>query len=152
MRIAAVVVLLLFSARCALAQKNVPTSREQVERQLLAIENEIGRANSTCDYAYFRKVEADEFIFTDAQGNVITKTEDLAGEKDCKPHDDQHVVDEARLLLEGNVAVLSARSTLTGQRSGKDVRAQSRFTDVFVWRDGRWQLVAGHSSRIPKKD
>jgi hypothetical protein len=26
---------------------------------------------------------------------------------------------------------------------------RSRFTDVFVWRDRRWQLVAGHSSRIP---
>src|SRR5512140_476747 len=146
MRMAAVVVLLLFTARFALAQKNAPTSREEVERQLLAVENEIGRANSTCDYTYFRKVEADEFIFTDAQGNVITKAEDLAGEKDCKPHDDQRVVDEARLLLEGNVAVLSARSTLTGQRNGKDVRAQSRFTDVFVWRDARWQLVAGHNS------
>jgi len=26
--------------------------------------------------------------------------------------------------------------------------ARSRFTDVFVRRDGRWQIVAGHSSRI----
>jgi preprotein translocase subunit Sec63 len=30
------------------------------------------------------------------------------------------------------------------------VTKQTRFTDVFVWRDGRWQIVAGHSSRIRK--
>jgi hypothetical protein len=22
--------------------------------------------------------------------------------------------------------------------------------NMFVWRDGRWQIVAGHSSRLPK--
>jgi hypothetical protein len=25
---------------------------------------------------------------------------------------------------------------------------RNRFTDVFVKRNGRWQIVAGHSSRI----
>jgi hypothetical protein len=33
-------------------------------------------------------------------------------------------------------------------KDGKEVTSQSRFTDVFVWRDRRWQIVAGHSSRI----
>ena len=33
---------------------------------------------------------------------------------------------------------------------GADVTKQTRFTDVFVWRDGRWQIAAGHSSRIRK--
>ena len=35
-------------------------------------------------------------------------------------------------------------------RDRKPVHRLSRFTDVFVWRDGRWQIVAGHSSRIPE--
>jgi len=144
--------ILLFVSFFAVAQKATPPpSREQVETQLLTIEQNIARANSTCDYDYFRKIEAEEFIFTDSQGNVTTRAEDLAGEKDCKIHNDQHLVDEPRLLLEGNIAILSARSTLTGLRNGKDVHVETRFTDVFVWRDGRWQLVAGHSSRIPPK-
>ena len=128
-----------------------PSNFDQVQKQLLAIEDEIAAANNTCDYAYFRRIEADEFLFTDSQGNLTTRQEDLAGEKDCKPHDDRHVVDEPRLILNGNVAVLSARSTMTGQRNGKDFTRRNRFTDVFVWRDGRWQLIAGHTSRIPDK-
>lgn len=147
-----VVPLLLFVPISAIAQKAPLPSREQVEtQQLLTIEQNIARANSACDYDFFRKIEAEEFIFTDSQGNVTTRAEDLAGEKDCKPHDDRHLVDEPRLLLEGNIAILSARSTLDGVRNGKDVHVETRFTDVFVWRDTRWQLVAGHSSRIPQK-
>jgi hypothetical protein len=34
-------------------------------------------------------------------------------------------------------------------KDGREVTNQSRFTDVFVRRAGRWQIVAGHSSRIP---
>ena len=108
-------------------------------------------ANRTCDYDYFRRIEGDEFLFTDARGNVISKQEDLAGEKDCKPNDNKHEIDDARVLLYGDVAVLNARSTISGVRSGSQFRIQTRFTDVFVWRKGGWQIVAGHSSRIPEK-
>jgi Domain of unknown function (DUF4440) len=111
----------------------------------LRIEREIGRANRECDYDYFRRIEADEFIFTGANGAVTTRAEDLAGEKDCHKTDYDQVIDEPRLLLYGTVAVFNARNTITV----KGVLHRNRFTDVFVWRDGRWQLVAGHSSRIP---
>jgi len=29
------------------------------------------------------------------------------------------------------------------------VRGKTRFTDIFVYRDGRWQCVAGHESLMP---
>jgi hypothetical protein len=32
-----------------------------------------------------------------------------------------------------------------GRPSGK-----TRFTDIFVYRDGRWQCIAGHDSRFPE--
>lgn len=131
--------------------KHPPADRDSVQKELLKIEDEIATANNRCDYVYFRKIEADDFLFTDSQGNVTTKQEDLAGEKDCKPHEDRNVIDEPRIILDRNLAVLSARSTLSGQRNGKDFTRRTRFTDVFAWRDGRWQLVAGHSSRIPEK-
>jgi hypothetical protein len=46
---------------------------------------------------------------------------------------------------------VTARVTISGKnKEGKPFTRQSRFTDVFVWRDGRWQIVAGHSSSIPE--
>jgi ketosteroid isomerase-like protein len=121
-----------------------------VRRQLVAIEQEIARANRECDYRYFDRIEADEFIFTDARGGLTTKKEDLAGEKDCRKNGMTQSFDGVIVQPHGNWAVLSARATTAFvDPEGRSGTRQNRFTDVFVWRDGRWQLVAGHSSRIP---
>lgn len=54
-------------------------------------------------------------------------------------------------LTYGDVAILNARNSvfLKDRQGQPDVR-RNRFTDVFVRRDGRWQLGSGHSSRIPE--
>jgi ketosteroid isomerase-like protein len=121
-----------------------------VRSQLLHIEQEIARANRECDYRYFDRIEADEFIFTDGRGGLTTKKEDLAGEKDCRKNDATQTFDQVIVQPHGNWAVFSARATTAfTDREGHSGTRQTRFTDVFIWRDGRWQLVAGHSSRIP---
>ena len=121
-----------------------------VRSQLLEIEQEIARANRECDYRYFDRIEADEFIFTDARGGLTTKKEDLAGEKDCRKNDTKQSFDDVIVQPHGSWAVLSSRTTMSFvDRAGQRATRQNRFTDVFIWRDGRWQLVAGHSSRIP---
>ena len=121
-----------------------------VRRQLLEIEQQIARANRECDYRYFDRIEAEEFIFTDARGGLTTKKEDLAGEKECRKNEFSQSFDEVVVQPHGDWAVLSARSTTNFvDRDGHPGTRLNRFTDVFVWRDGRWQLVAGHSSRLP---
>lgn len=139
----------LLSAVSAIAQ--APSDRGQVQKQLLQVEHDIATAQNTCDFDYFAKVEAEEFIFTDAQGGLTTRAEDLATAKDCKPKQDKHEFDDVRVMSFPATAVINARHTISGERNGKPFRVQTRLTDVFVWRDGRWQVVAGHSSRIPQK-
>jgi len=138
--------LLLFTLS-AFAQ--TPAKSSDTQRQLIDIEKKIASANNECDYEYFRQIEAKEFIFTDSGGHVTTREEDLAGEKDCKKTDYKHDFDDVKLLRYPQFAVLNARHVISGQRNGKDFHVSTRLTDVFIWRDGRWQLIAGHSSRIP---
>jgi hypothetical protein len=60
-------------------------------------------------------------------------------------------LDETKISLYDKTAVFTARVTISGKnKEGKPFTRRSRFTDVFTWRDGRWQIVAGHSSRIPE--
>ena len=133
----------------AVSTAQTPDRAADLQKQLLDIEAKVAAANNACDYDFFRRVEAEEFIFTDSQGTVTTRAEDLAGEKDCKQKDYKSEFDEPRLLQYPGVAVLNARHTISGEKDGKAFRVQTRFTDIFVWRDGRWQMVLGHSSRIP---
>ena len=126
------------------------------EAELMQIERDIGQANIRRDKAYFERIEADEFIFTDSSGGLTTKAEDVASLD--KPAGDfklvAYDVDQMKVKIYGKTAVVWGRSTTTVKgkdKDGKDreIVRSSRFTDVFIKRNGRWQLVAGHASRIP---
>jgi hypothetical protein len=78
---------------------------------------------------------------------VTTREQDLAGESTCKKSTSAYEVDETKVWLNGNTAVVTGRITIR-KADPKAPATRSRFTDVFVRRDHRWQLVAGHSSRI----
>jgi ketosteroid isomerase-like protein len=149
LRIAAL--LLLAGSLFAQKQNKPPGTPDEIKNDLIRIEQEIGRANLDCDFKYFDRVEAEEFIFTDAAGSVTDKKQDMAGEKDCHRSNGTYDVDDTAVRLYGQTAVVTGRVTVTRKNDeGKTLTRRTRFTDVFVWRDGRWQLVAGHSSRIPE--
>lgn len=150
MKTSLVIVLLVFAGSLfAQKQSTPPGTPGQIKDELIRIEHEIGRANLQCDFRYFEHIEAEEFIFTDASGNVSNKREDLAGEKDCRKSDAQYDIDDTDVRLYPISAVVTGRVTITRKdKDGKVITRKSRFTDVFVWRDATWQLVAGHSSRI----
>jgi hypothetical protein len=142
--------LLMFAGSIVAQQQSTPPGTPgQIKDELIRIEHEIGRANLQCDYRYFERIEAEEFIFTDASGNVSNKRQDLAGEKDCRKSDATYDIDETDVRLYPISAVVTGRVTIAKKDKEGKVTRKSRFTDVFVWRDATWQLVAGHTSRIP---
>ena len=120
------------------------------EAELMQIERDIGDANMRRDKAFFERIEADEFIFTDSGGGLTTKAEDV-GSFD-KPAGDtklvSYVPDEMKVTIYGNTAVVTGRVTSTYKSPKGEAVIRSRFTDVFVKKKGRWQIVAGHSSRV----
>jgi hypothetical protein len=152
-RIVITALLVLASLSFAVGQTdNKKMSKEERTRaDLMQLERDIGKANINNDYAFFDRVEAEEFIFTDAGGGVTNKKQDLEGLKQPPNPDVKLVayeVDEMNVLLYDKTAVVTGRVTTKRLVKGKEVIGQTRFTDVFVWRQGRWQIVAGHSSRI----
>jgi hypothetical protein len=152
MRFAMIALLLAVAVSLTFAQTRL--ERDENIKQLLAqIERDIGRASIERDYNYFDRVEAEEFIFTGENGSLTTKKEDLAGLKEPANPDyklEAYDVDDVKVTLYDKTAVVTGRVTTKAKFKGADVTKQTRFTDVFVWRDGRWQIVAGHSSRIRK--
>jgi hypothetical protein len=139
--------LFAFLMGCVLAGAQT-VSPDQRKEDVEQLEREVVQANFDCNYDLFRRVEGDEFLFTDPQGNVITRADDLAGEKDCKKREATFELSDIHVNVYGDTAVFNARLAIHRTKEGQPVTTNSRFTDVLVWRDGRWQLVAGHASRI----
>jgi ketosteroid isomerase-like protein len=53
------------------------------------------------------------------------------------------------MTLDSVVVFNALATTTTTKASGERLARTQRFTDVLVRRDGRWQLVAGHTSQVP---
>ena len=152
-RLTVLALLTLSAALVAFSQQNKPEGdkQESTRQALMQLERDIGKANIESDYTFFDRVEAEEFIFTDAGGGVTNKKQDLEGLKQ-PPNPDVKLtaydVDDMNVLIYDKTAVVTGRVTTKRLVKGQAVTTQNRFTDVFVWRDGRWQIVAGHASRI----
>jgi Domain of unknown function (DUF4440) len=141
--------IILVAVSVALGQTD--KKEAQAKLDLMQLERDIGKANIDSDYAFFDRVEAEEFIFTDASGGITNKKQDLEGLKQMANPDVKltaYDVDDMNVRLYDKTAVITGRVTTKRLVKGQAMTSQSRFTDVFVWRDRRWQLVAGHSSRI----
>ena len=126
------------------------STSSRVEAELMQLERDIGQANIRRDRAFFERVEAEEFIFTDSAGGITTKAEDVAS-LDKPPGDFRLVsydLDDMKVSVYGNTAVVTGRTTTVSRGKDREITNRSRFTDVFVKRSGRWQIVAGHASRI----
>lgn len=146
----ALFLLIFCSAIFAQTEKKNDAKQSRTQIELMQLERDIGEANIRRDKAFFERVEADEFIFTDSGGGITTKTEDVASLD--KPVGEfklvSYIVDEMKVFVYGKTAVVTGRTTTVSRGKDREVTSRSRFTDVFVRRDGRWQIVAGHSSRI----
>lgn len=56
---------------------------------------------------------------------------------------------EQHIRVYGDVAVNTGYYTFSNVRDGQPVSLPARFTMVFRSRDGKWLIVAHHSSRVP---
>ena len=56
---------------------------------------------------------------------------------------------EQHIRVYGDMAVNTGYYTFSNVREGKEVSVPARFTMVFRNREGRWLIVAHHSSRVP---
>jgi uncharacterized protein (TIGR02246 family) len=102
------------------------------------------------DEARLRQILADDLTYTHSTGETDSKQAFMDNLKSGvrKYLKVNHESMDARLY--GNTAVLTATAQIeTSQRGGNPSPAHLRWIHVWVLRDGRWQLVAHQSLRLP---
>ena len=117
---------------------------------LIEVEHAWGNALLKKDVAGFSRCLADEWVLITSDGSRVTKAVALADLKSGALKIDSFRLDDVTVRLYGNTAVVRGLITEKSKLRDKDTSGKSRFTDVFVKRDGRWQAVASHESNLPK--
>ena len=95
---------------------------------------------------------ADELTYTHSNGRVETKEQFLAALA-SGALEYLAIVSEGesavRLYADGEVGLIAGAARVTVRTGGREGAVTLRYTSVYVHRDGRWQLVAWHSSAVP---
>jgi ketosteroid isomerase-like protein len=102
------------------------------------------------DYKALDLLLADDLTYTHTTAKVDTKTSYLepllAGRTRYQSLDPSDV----QVRTYGSTAVITGVLRSVALVAGKESRTNMRFTSVWVERDGRWQMVAWQSTRLPE--
>lgn len=131
----------------AKARSSPGGSTEQIITQ---IEQDWGVAIVKKDQAAIDRIEASEWMFSDEDGNLQTKTQVDTDLKSGVYNCESFKVDEVKVSVFGETAVVFGLETEKSTYKGMDSSGQYRFTDVFVKRNSVWQAVATHISKVVK--
>jgi len=131
------------------AQSRTP---EQDRAALVALENE-WLANEH-NAAALEHILASEFVHPLPTGDLVTKAEHIAFSSAHPPpaNRKQHF-DQLQVRIYGDVGIVNGVVVTTDEngRSGSGENHEvdrTVFTDVFVWRDGRWQAVNAQENAV----
>jgi len=121
------------------------------EQTLMKIEQEMLDALLKGDPAAAKKYLADTFVFTAPDGDTQNKAQFIADLTSGDLKFEASTNSEMKVQSYDNAAVVTYRSKDKGTYKGRDISGEYRWSDFFVNKDGRWQLVAGHGSALAKK-
>lgn len=119
------------------------------EAAILRAEDARIAAMIAADVTALDRCLGNELTYVHSNGDLETKAQFLSrvgsGElkyKAVRPKD-------VRVQVFGSSAVVTGLAAMEVRSKGTDLTMQIRFTNVYVAREGRWEMVAWQSTRLP---
>src|SRR4030088_2344741 len=138
-RLCFVILMLITSCGYAAAQDDAAQAVQKLERAWLD-------AHEQHDEKAMTAIVADDFIITFPDGSMQTKSQIITSLKSAgggqRPSMKFHT-EEGRARVYGDTVILTGLVVTEYQRDGQTMsKEQQRYTDTYVKRNGRWQVVA----------
>ena len=147
----AVLVITQFSLAFGQAKDEGNKQSGKVEQSLMHIEQELLDSIIKGDASVTDRYLSDNYIFTGPDAAVVDKARMIADLKSGDLKIESSTPDDMKVQVYGNTAVVTYGTTDKGTYKGKDLSGKYRWMDVFVKRNGRWQIVAAQGTAVPKQ-
>lgn len=144
-----IVVLMVAGSSIAFGQSG-KADTSSVEKTLMQMERDWTEAGLKKDVKTFDRIIADDWVALDFLGKTVTKAEAVADLKSGSSTNQSVQLGEMKVRTFGNTAVVTGSDTEKSTYKGKDSSGKYVWTDVFVNRNGRWQVVASQSTKLEK--
>ena len=120
------------------------SSSATVVHELVTLSNELVRAVQQRKPERLETMLAREFTLLGAAGEL--DREELIGAASGRYAIEDFGYEEIDPEVYGDTAVVVSRYSQTATLDGRDVSARLHMTDVWIRRDGRWQIVRRHAT------
>jgi ketosteroid isomerase-like protein len=112
------------------------------------LEEKLRHAMLTSDVAVLDELIADDLVWTMHTGNVANKQFDLEMHRSGIFRFTSLDISDRQIHLYGDCVVVTLKMDAAGIYDGQAFSETYRFTRVWVQRQNRWQIVAGHVSQV----
>jgi len=136
-------VILVFAV-AILAQTGAKPKGQTAEQELLKLEQEWTNADLKDDWTTMDRILADDYILTDRDGFVSAKAQCLAYMKSGEDKYLTLVMDDMKVRVYGDAAVVTGRATIKEMEKGKEISDVCRITNTWIKRPAAgsaWQLM-----------
>ena len=143
---AVVCLLVLASARA----QNSGSDMSAQQNKLIVLERLWNDAQVHRDSRALEALVADRFVNTEYDGEVSDRDKFLADIKDPEFQPTLMNIRDVKVNLYRETAVVTGIYQAKGTYSGKAYEHVGRFTDTWIFENGKWLCVASHTSLLKK--
>ena len=102
------------------------------------------------DVTAMTSIVADDFTITFSDGSVQTKPQIIESLKRPGGSTSKFTTENVQSRVYGDTVILIGLVISEWKQNGQPMSDRSRYTDTYVKRNGKWQVVASHLSKVGK--
>lgn len=129
-----------------------PHTPEELEPELRKASDAYDRALQARDGAMFEKLLADDFMYTGNKGATSNKQEEIKNITSADLTITSVKASDKKFRIYRNAAVETGRYDVSGTNKGKAFTESGRYTTTWIYKDGKWRIVADHNSNLPQTE
>jgi hypothetical protein len=123
-------------------------SDAEIQKAILAIDNERYEAMQKRDMAAMDRLHADGLVFINTKGRMLNKAEYLEEIRSGNLKFLSVETDDYTFCIYGDTVIMSGRAKSVVEYHGVVNKRPRRFTSVFIRMQGQWRLVAHQATLI----
>lgn len=125
-----------------------PHTPEELEPSLRDASMQYEEAITNRDSIAFSKLLADDYTSTSPEGSVRSKEQDIAYMFDPDVTLESISTEDKKFRVYKNFAIETGKYHVAGTYKGEKFSDSGRYTSTWIYQDGKWKLIADHTSTV----
>ena len=123
-------------------------STTESERYIKESERQWAESVANGDVTVIERILSDDFLGVDPEGNLYEKSKMVADTREAPKRFVSNHLNDVKVRFYGETAVAQGNESWV-RRSGSPLRGRFVWTDTWIRRNGKWQIVAAEDLIAP---